>query len=167
MSIMEIWKDIEGFEGLYMVSDAGRVWSNYSDKALKPSLTGPGYKFVNLYNGDIKVQAKIHRLVAETFIGHQKKMWVNHKNGIKTDNRASNLEWVTPSENNLHSYRVLGRSGGNASLSDDQVIKIDELLMGGVKAVVIARTMNISVGIVGRIKRGDDYSRITGRRRAA
>ena len=164
---MEVWKDIEGFEGLYKISDHGRVWSNYSNKVLKPSLTGPGYPFVNLYRGDYKVQAKIHRLVAETFIGRTENLWVNHKNGVKTDNHASNLEWVTPSENNVHSYRQLGRSSGNASLSDDQVMKIDELLMGGVKSIDIAKALNISARVVGGVKRGDSYARITGRRRAA
>ena len=98
----EIWKDIEGFEGLYQVSNLGRVRSLGHDawhkgRVLKQSFDGKGnYLFVGLHkDGKIK-QKNVHRLVAETFIPNPNNLpCVNHINEIKTDNRAINLEWCT------------------------------------------------------------------------
>lgn len=98
----EIWKDIEEFEGLYQVSNLGRVRSLGHDtwhkgRVLKQSFDGKGnYLFVGLHkDGKIK-QKNVHRLVAETFIPNPNNLpCVNHINEIKTDNRAINLEWCT------------------------------------------------------------------------
>ena len=107
----EIWKDIIGYEGLYQVSNMGDIKSLrlYKDKILKTSLSTSGYTQIGLHNSTTKT-CQVHRLVAIAFIDNQEnKKWVNHKNGIKTDNRVINLEWATPSENHLHSFRELGR----------------------------------------------------------
>jgi len=79
-------------------------------RILRPCKDKNGYLMVNLrINGESKTKS-IHRLIAETFIPNIKnKPAINHKNGIKTDNRIQNLEWVTYSENMLHAYRVLNR----------------------------------------------------------
>ena len=98
----EIWKDVTNYEGLYQVSNLGRVKSLGFDKwhkgrILKQSFDGKGkYLFVGLHkNGETK-QKNVHRLVAETFIPNPNNLpCVNHINEIKTDNRASNLEWCT------------------------------------------------------------------------
>lgn len=104
----EIWKDIEGFEGKYEISNMGRVKSlkeNGEFLILKPRLSN-GY--VRVYLGKVEIKLKsalIHRLVATAFIDNCKnKPFVNHKNGIKTDNRVENLEWCTKSENTIHAY---------------------------------------------------------------
>lgn len=105
----EIWKDIEGFEGIYQISDKGNVKSlNYrrtgKEMVLKPGTYG-GYFMVNLYINGKSKGYKIHQLVCKTFLENiNYKPCINHKNGIKTDNRLDNLEWVTYSENSQHSY---------------------------------------------------------------
>lgn len=107
----EIWKDIEGFEGLYQVSNLGRVKSmNYNrtgkEKILKKSVTH-GYERVVLYKDKKQYNKNVHRLVAGSFIDNPNNLEsVNHINGIKTDNRAENLEWVTCKENNIHAVET-------------------------------------------------------------
>ena len=112
----ETWKDIKGYEGLYQVSNLGRVKSlkrnvirkngrnqTIQERILKPSITG-GYLRVILCNGSGKRKAfSVHRLVCEAFHENpQNKPEVNHINEDKSDNRACNLEWVTRKENNNH-----------------------------------------------------------------
>ena len=101
----EIWKDIKGYEGLYQVSNLGRVKSlNYNhtkkEKILKPQLMRNGYLRINLHVINKNKIFNVHRLVADAFIPNtDKKTQVNHINEIKTDNRASNLEWMNCKEN--------------------------------------------------------------------
>lgn len=113
---MEIWKDITGYEGLYQVSNLGNIKRiNGSARCLKDrtlviKTKENGYCFVCLCKNNSLKYPHIHRLVALAFIPNpEKKSQVNHKNGIKNDNRLENLEWSTPSENGLHSFRKLGR----------------------------------------------------------
>lgn len=98
----EIWKDIVGYEGLYQVSNLGRVKSRGSDKwhkgrMLKPMFDGKGnYLFVGLHKNGKTKQRNIHRLVAEAFIINPNNLpCVNHINEVKTDNKVTNLEWCT------------------------------------------------------------------------
>lgn len=115
----EIWGDIPKWEGLYLVSNFGRVKSLkrisiqnkiINDRILKQGITNKGYLFVYLSVDGYKEGLFIHRLVSLSFIPNiENKPCVNHKNGIKHDNRIVNLEWVTYSENNLHSFRELNK----------------------------------------------------------
>lgn len=116
----EIWKDIAGYEGWYQVSNMGRVRSVdrtvyfkdgrrsrfYKGQILKLKYHN-GYQMVNLLKNKELFVACVHRLVLETFVPSvEGKTWCNHKNGIKSDNRAENLEWCTPSENNQHATEM-------------------------------------------------------------
>ena len=106
------WISVAGYER-YSVNEYGVVRNNETDRLLIPITNKAGYLTVCLYNGSKKT-FRIHRLVAEAFIPNtENKPFVNHKNGIKTDNRVCNLEWATSSENNLHKCRVLGKKSTN------------------------------------------------------
>ena len=119
MKVLEKWLPIKGYEGLYGISDKGNVRSidrnvicrNGTLKPIKGKMRKicqctNGYSFVTLSKcGTIKDKL-VHRLVMETFVGNSK-YEINHKDGYKTNNRLENLEYVTHSENQKHSYRVL------------------------------------------------------------
>src|SRR4030042_3256786 len=147
MENKEIWKDIPGFENLYLASNFGNIKSypktikyadgriyNYQEKILKPSANNVGYLHVNLFKSrGNPISKDIHRIIAKIFIPNlQNKSEVNHKNGIKSDNRSKNLEWVTSSENKKHgfknglySYEKLRQSGlkGNQKIKEKMEAK--------------------------------------------
>lgn len=103
----EIWKDIPGYEGLYAVSNMGRV-KGYQNNNRRVALTTPklsnaGYFRVELSKHSIEKKLSLHRLVAEAFIPNPDNLeTVNHKNLDKTDNRVENLEWLSVADNIRH-----------------------------------------------------------------
>lgn len=102
----EIWKDIEGYEGLYQVSDLGRVKSFATSRVLKPYRNKAGYLLVYLCKNGKRKTHRIHRLVAQSFIPNpENKPEVNHLDENKTNNMVSNLEWSTRKENLNHGTR--------------------------------------------------------------
>ena len=104
----EIWRDIEGYEGLYQISNKGRVKSLHkgSERILRPVIDRYGYMFVFLYNDNARKYFKIHRLVAQAFISNpENKPQVNHKDENKKNNCIENLEWATAKENSNYGTR--------------------------------------------------------------
>ena len=104
----EIWRDIEGYENIYQISNLGRIKSfKGHEKILKPRKDGNGYLQVDLCkSGKIK-KFLIHRLVAIAFILNPKnKPCVNHIDGNKENNCIDNLEWCTVQENNIHAFKT-------------------------------------------------------------
>lgn len=96
----EIWRNIKGYEGLYQVSNFGKVLSMKSKKELKVIRLHDGYLYINLYKNRKCKKNAIHRLVAQAFIlNHNNKPQVDHINGDKFNNNVTNLRWVTQSEN--------------------------------------------------------------------
>lgn len=108
----EVWRDIDGYEEYYQVSNLGRIKScsrtikgRMLNEKIKKSSINCGYEKILLYKDSKHCGFTVHFLVAKAFIKNLKnKPCVNHINGIKTDNRVENLEWVTYSENNKHAY---------------------------------------------------------------
>lgn len=110
--MIESFKDINGFDGDYQISNLGRVKSLKKTKSiiLKPGLNKPGYKFVILTKHGVQTNHMIHRLVALHFLPHSDKTVVNHLDENKLNNCVDNLEWCTHKEN-LHHGTGLQRMG--------------------------------------------------------
>lgn len=119
----EIWKPVVGFEGLYEVSDAGRVrsldrvittrgrWGGEAQRrlrgrALRPRRFSNDYLGVQLCDAEGQKTKLIHRLVAEAFLGDQPEMQVNHKDGVRSHNHIGNLEWATCGDNHRHAHSL-------------------------------------------------------------
>lgn len=112
--MVEQWRDVVGYEGLYKVSDLGKVRSVRRRRLLRPGIKSTGYAQVTLSRDGVNRYYSVHRIVAAAFLPNPNALpQVNHKNGKKQDNRLANLEWCSASENQQHKYKVLGKSGGH------------------------------------------------------
>lgn len=106
MDIYEDWYDIADYPD-YEINVYSDIRNKHTGKILLPQTNGWGYNFVTLYNENGPRTKMVHRLVAETFIPNPyNKPQVNHIDGSKRDNRLTNLEWVTNSENEKHAFRM-------------------------------------------------------------
>lgn len=167
----ERWRWVKGYEGLYMVSDLGRVKRIAPGRGarpghiLKPLKCSNGYLAVCLSVGSRQKQARIHRLVAQAFLTPVVgKDLVNHINGDKTDNRVANLEWSNKSENAIHSYRVLGDKphvqkglkGKKLTANDARSIYLDPSSKAS-----IAKQYGITETMVRAIKTGKSWGKAT------
>jgi hypothetical protein len=137
----EVWKDISGYEGLYQVSNMGRVKSlerivsprkqgqRIAHEKIKQSKhTKDGYLEVTLCKNCKPKSIRTHRLVAHAFCENPfNKAEVNHIDGNKLNNRADNLEWVTSSENQIHAYKLGLQKVSGGALSNRKRIKCLEL----------------------------------------
>lgn len=118
----EIWKNIEGYEGKYQISNFGRARTlNYKRtgkiKILKLCMISTGYYVLVIRTGGAgskQLHLLVHRLVAKTFIPNPDgKEFVNHKDGNRLNNKIDNLEWCSREENEIHKIYTLGHSSGS------------------------------------------------------
>lgn len=114
-----MWKDVEGFESIYKISDAGEVWSKdrvcidsmgrkrfRKGQKINPDIAPNGYYRVTLANGGTRKQKYLHRLLAEHFISNPMNLpQINHKDGNKLNCSIDNLEWVSVQDNVIHAYK--------------------------------------------------------------
>ena len=166
----EIWKDIQGYEGLYQVSNLGRVKNLKRNKILKSIISSQGYITRQLYKNKIPKNVRIHRLVAEAFIPNpENKPQVNHIDGNKTNNCVSNLEWVNQCENMQHAVknnlftRLYGENARYRKLTNDAVLYIRkhyikrDRLFG---ATALALKFGVSIGMISYIASGKSWKHI-------
>ena len=124
---MEIWKDIKGYEGLYQVSNEGRVKSlNFRrkgvEKVLKPRKVTKGYLQVALWKNRKRKDQMVHRLVGEAFIPNPDNLpQINHKNEDKTLNTVENLEWCTNEYNHNYGTRNI-RAGVGLNKNSSKIV---------------------------------------------
>lgn len=107
--MMEIYRDIPGYEGRYQITSWGRVYNVDSEHFLTPEVHDKGYLRVDLCKpSGRRKHVKVHRLVASAFVPNPEgKPQVNHKDGNNQNNSFTNLEWVTDEENKLHRMKML------------------------------------------------------------
>jgi len=153
----EEWKSIKGYEGRYKISSNGKVYSLISNKELKGYEWGNNiYRMVGLHKDKKSKQFSIHRLVATAFLGEpnidtDQRIEVNHKNGIKTDNRVGNLEWCTHGENQSHAYwlglkpNVNGENHPRARFKNNFVKKVQEEHKSGCKRRELIKRYGLTI----------------------
>ena len=138
----EEWRDVVGYEGLYMVSNFGRVKSiertrnsgtgGYVQKGRIMSANNKGYPAVTFYKGGKCKRFMIHRLVACTFIPtSNKKLVVNHIDGNRKNNHVDNLEWCTQKQNIAHAISIgigtIGERNGLSKFTNDEVRELRKM----------------------------------------
>lgn len=157
----EEWRAVVGWP--YEVSNTGKVRRRSTGHVLSGYQDTDGYLRVHLSRGSrASADSRFaHRLVLEAFVGDRPSPQhiTNHKNGIRTDNRLENLEWVTPQENTLHSYRTLGRVPMRgeavhvAILNSEKVLEIRRLFAEGTRQAEIARMFRVTRFLVFQVVR--------------
>lgn len=166
------YRDIAGFPG-YRVGDDGSVWSSRCKgggagtgqwNKLSPSTDTNGYKFVRLSGKSFSV----HRLVLEAFVGQRPTgKQCAHDNGIRSDNRLTNLAWKTPKDNASdrlrHGTHPIGSESPLASIDESKAIAIVDLLKNsGLSQREIAESVGTTRHVVSGIATGGNWSRVTG-----
>lgn len=150
-------KPIMGYDGIYSISSDGEVYSHRSNKMLQPEISNTGYKRVDLRINGKHDKRSIHRLVGEAFIENTNtdKIFINHKNGKKTDNNYNNIEWATPSENNIHASKY-GKMKRNLTMNESNLIKKERKKFGTTYRE-LAENYGSNISTIFRICKGESY----------
>lgn len=178
----EEWRDVIGFEGVYSVSNLGRVRRDlnsrgvFQDKRiLKLAIKKDGYLDVTLSRPGLRKHVKVHKLVAAAFLGNAAGRTVNHKDGNKSNNCLENLEYLTQSENVRHAFQTglkipargirsgrytkpektaRGEKHGNAKLKDADIPRIFEMRKSGLLLREIGDRLGVTKNCISLILKG-------------
>lgn len=165
---METWRDLEGYEGMYQVSDQGRVKSldriikiekkgkkveqRLMGKVLSPYDNRKGYLLIDLSKNGKRQREYIHRLVAKAFINNPNELpQVNHLNNVRNNNFVNNLEWTSAQGNVDH---MVKQDRHHSKLRPDQILEIRKLIDKGVKQKDIAIKYQVAPTIISNINTG-------------
>lgn len=180
MEVNEIWKPVVGYEGLYEISNIGRVKSlektvntfgghtlRRKERFLRPQEFTTGYYFVILCDNTQRKHCSIHRLVADAFIPNpEKKPDVNHKDFNRKNNLVENLEWVTKRENIVHAFTKVDRNtargerNSKAKLKESDAIEIRKLKREGVDTKRLAEIYQLNCSTINRISNGTYWKHV-------
>lgn len=172
----EIWKDVKDYEGIYQVSNFGRVKSldridckgqHRKEKIISQAFDEDGYLIGNLSKDRKRKSVRWHRVIYQSFhpIANLS-LQINHKNGIKTDNAIENLEWCTNHENVLHAIQtnlrkpINGDKNTFAALSNSQVLEIFHSTKTDRQ---LSKDYNVGILCIRRIKNGMQWGSVTGK----
>ncbi len=181
-SFMELWKDIQSYEGLYQVSDHGRVKSldryvrqHSRGKQLKKGMlinsckSRKGYLHLGLNKYGKRKDCSVHRLVAKAFVPNPNNYpQINHKDTIKDNNFPTNLEWVNNSMNQKHAYTnglnmpKIGEKNGNSKLTEDKVVNIIQKLKEGHSHRFVGKCFGVSKSTITRINIRNSWAHVNG-----
>jgi hypothetical protein len=157
--MIELYKVIPDTEGMYSVSTFGNVRNNTTGYVLNPFMTDRGYLQVSIqFSSRVsRISVNVHKLVARAFHENPESLpVVNHKDGVKTNNAARNLEWTTYAANNEHAVKMgliaSGEDSYLAKLTEPQVLEIIEKLKGGARNIDLAREFNVAHNTIDDIR---------------
>jgi hypothetical protein len=143
----EIWKPIAGYEGIYNISNMGRVYSERNARALAYGMTEDGYRRVTLSVDGVQKSLSVARTVAFAFVpGYAPGLQVNHIDSNRTNNTPENLEWVTARENQDHACKF--GACEHKVLSLDELAAVREERAQGISSLVLAEKYGISDGSI-------------------
>ena len=175
MSAHETWRPVRGYSGLYEASSEGRIRSLRSGRLMKLTLSSTsGYLVLNLSKNKCARLCVVHQVIAQAFHGAQRRgIQVDHVNGDKTDNRATNLEYVTPQENDRRATSMGLKASGDrngsrtmperhstgeghyvAKLSTKDIVRIRAAVGGGRSQRSVASEYGVNPSHVSRIMSG-------------
>ena len=178
---IEIWKDIPEYEGSYQVSSLCRfkslsrgivnnaVMTESKEFIMKKMKGSNGYYSIEFYKDNKRKRFLCHKLFAKSFMPNPKsKPFINHINGLKTDNTIDNLEWCTSSENNRHAFytglRIMpsGEKNSQTKLNESKVLAIRRLyrLKPGTSKIKLAKKLNVTIGAIYGILKGRPWKHL-------
>lgn len=172
IGMKEVWKEVAGFEGIYKVSNTGRVFAHektiirgkgHSTKVhqpemeLKPTVDSWGYYGVNLWKDGKNTRKKVHRLVAEAFLPNPMGLrFINHKDEDKSNNSVENLEWCTTAYNNTYGTRV-GRMCKSKLKPVEQLTKDGEVVARFESLTQAEQMTGIASSNISKVAKGGIY----------